>query len=254
MFNKLSNLRTGGLNDLWRGSVIITTCPPLHQLINNTCVPLLRCSPSDNNNDLDTTTCSLQCNSMESDTDDSSCVIEGDMIVNGSIVETNTLTITGVINVTGNVVVADETKIKLSTQSVLHVGKCLVLEKGSEIVVVVESGMNSGGNVLLTFDESCSSTELVERVSFEKTTSFDECRDGSPRVQQETKDENGRAQLTLLFDPISESPECNGGTNINIVAIAIAVPIAVVVIVVVIVVMAVPKLRMKVFPFANRAK
>ena len=170
--------------------------------------------------------------------------------MNGSIVETNTITIVGVINVTGNVVVANDSTVKLSPGSVLHVGKCLLVEENSEIVIVVEGGMSGNEEQLVaTYDGNCSSSELLKRVRVETTSSFDECRDGQPTVQ-ESKNENGRSQLAVLFVPVSE---CDSeSSELNIVAIAIAVPIAVIVIVMVIVVMAVPQVRKKVFPFARR--
>jgi len=231
------------------------TCPPLHQLINNTCIPLLQCSSSDNNNNNnnnininDPLTCKLMCDPtlMNNDTSisltdyEATCVIEGDMVVNGSIVETNSITIVGVINVTGSVIVKDDVTLKLSLGSVLHVGMCLVLEEGSEMVVSVEGGVDNGdGYVVTTFDGMCSSTELAKRVRIEQTSSCDECRDGRPQLQQE-EDESGRARLELLFVPV-DSSECNDGSDVTMLAIAIAVPIGVLMIVVIIVVMAVPK-------------
>jgi len=180
-------------------------------------------------------------------------IVNGSVSVNGSIVETDVLTFVGVINVTGNVVVT-ETTVKVSIGTVLHVGKCLMLEEGSQILVVVD-GMNShysAHNVLATYDSTCSS-RLKEQVRIElASSSYDECRDGRPTIQEEEDGESGRTRLTLLF-VFDETNECYGSeSELDIVAIAVAVPIAVLVIVVVVVVMAVPKLRKKVFPFANR--
>jgi len=93
----------------------------------------------------------------------SNCVIEGDLVVNGtvpmngSIVENNTITIVGVINVTGNVVVTSDSTVKISPGSILHVGKCLLLEEDSEIVIVVEGGMSGNEEQLVaTYDGNCS--------------------------------------------------------------------------------------------------
>jgi len=184
------------------------------------------------------------------------------MVVDGSIAETNVVTIVGIVNVSGNVVVEDTKTVKLVVGSTLHVGKCLLLEEGSEIIVVVDGDTTNDvtngndddgdGSVLLaTYDGSCSS-ELTKHVRIERTTSFDECRDGQPRVQQ-MNDESGRARLELVFVSMSESSECNGsGSGVNIVAIAVAVPVAVLVVIVIVVVMIVPTLRAKVFPFAQR--
>ena len=240
-------------------------CPPLHQLNNDTCIPLLTCysSPSSPlpNND----TCVLECNSHstnntgdDSNEEDTTCYINGDIIVNGSIVETNVVTIVGIVNVSGNVVVTEAMTIKLAVGTVLHVGKCLVLEEGSEMIVVVEgdlSDINSSDGdksvLLATYDGNCSS-ELTKRVKIERTSSFDECRDGQPKVQQ-MNDESGRTRLELVFVFMNDSSECIGSSSeINIVAIAIAVPIAVLVIVVIVVIMTVPTLRNKVFPYAKR--
>jgi len=168
--------------------------------------------------------------------------------VNGSIVESNIITIVGIVNVSGNVVVAETVTVKLTVGSTLHVGKCLLLEEGSEIIVEVDGGENV---LLATYDGSCSS-ELTQHVRFERSASFDECRDGQPRVQQMNDAETGRTRLELVFVPNSE---CNGsGSEVNIVAIAVAVPVAVLVIVVIVVVMTVPTLRNKVFPYARRSK
>ena len=240
------------------------TYPPLHQHINNTCIPLalFQCSP--------TTSCILKCDpSSLLETNESStqsCVIEGDLEVNGtvptvsgSIVETTTISIVGVMNVTGNVVVAGEVTLKLSLGSILNVGKCLVLEDETKLVVVIESegGTTNDYNdsdesvLLATYDGSCSSS-LVERVRIEAPSSFDECRDGRPTIKQVEEVENGKSHLELFFLPVDES-ECNDSSSeVNVLAIAVAVPVVVLVIVVIVVVMTVPKVREKVFPFARR--
>jgi len=247
------------LNDIWIFS-LVEKCPPLHQIINDTCIPLLTCSQSSSNID----NCELKCNSQLNNTfndQDTTCTIDGDMIINGSIVETNVITIVGTVNVSGNVIVAEAMTVKLNVGSTLHVDKCLVLDEGSEIIVVVGNDMtddvtsgndggDDGGSVLLaTYDGRCSS-ELTNHVRIERTSSFDECRDGQPKVQQ-MKDESGKTRLELVFVPISESSECIG-SEVNILVIAVVVPVVVLVIVVIVVVMTVPTLRAKVFPFAKR--
>jgi len=229
---------TGYLNDFWK--LAFDFCPPLYQNINNTCVSLIQCS-SEN----DQTSCELKCN-HDSSVDEPACVINGDVTVNGSIVETQTIAIVGVINVTGSVILTDNVTVTLTPGATLHVGQCLLLEEDSEILVLVESGDSDTPDerkVLATYNSSCSSPNLLERMKVKPSPSLDECRGGRPTVQQQQKD--GRTQLELMFVPL-DSSEC--GSGVNVLAIAIAVPIAVVVLVVVIVVMTVPKLRNKVFP------
>ena len=112
--------------------------------------------------------------------DDTSCQIEGDVIVDGTIVESKHFVVIGIINVTGDVRVTDEVTVTLSPGATLHVGKCLVLDEGSEIIVVVEGGaseIENEGSVLATYDASCSSLNLTERVNIERGSSFDECID-----------------------------------------------------------------------------
>ena len=186
---------------------------------------------------------------MTDDEESSGCVIEGDVTVtvNGSIVETTTMTIVGIINVTGNVVVADRVIVKLSTNATLHVAKCLVLDdKAGMVVEVADSvnGENGNDRILATYDSSCSTQQLAERVSIETTSSFDECRDGRPIVE-EYKEINGRARLQLVFVHVDECT--SGESEVNLVVIAIVVPIAVVILVVT-VVLAVPQFRAKVLP------
>ena len=169
--------------------------------------------------------------------------------VNNGIVETNTITIVGMINVTGNVVVASEMSVKLSNGSVLHVEKCLILEKGSEVIVIVNE-MSSNGNVLAAYDAECSSPGLVEQVRIE-TTSFDECLNGRPKVEEMKNNDSGRAQLVLLFVPIDqiddETVMCSSNDREidKILVIAIVVPIAVVVIVAIVIAVTVSRLRAK---------
>lgn len=272
--------KAGDLNEIWKASLTqlglepvaltepetlsepelqIELCPPLHQLINNACIPLLICPSNNNDNDNDNnSTCTLEC---DTDDDESTCVIDGDVTLNssiplnGSVVETTTITIIGVINVTGDVRVAGDVKVKLSSGATLHVGKCLLLDDESEIVVIVEGGMNNNnnnGSVLASYDATCSS-KIAERVKIETTTAFDECRDGRARVEEQ-KDSEGRTRLTLLFDSMNESNECMSGSEVNILAIAIAVPIAALVLIAIVVVFSVPQVRRKVFPFAGRSK
>lgn len=259
----------GLLNDLWRCTMTDSEpppseepqiCPPLHQHINNTCIPLLLDCSSSSSDD-----CLLECesNNDNSGNNTSNCVIDGDLTltgsvptVNGSIVDTNTISIVGVINVTGSVVVAEKVKVKLSIGSVLHVGKCLVVEDESEIVVVIESGNEvqdgSEAQLLATYDSECSSSELVGRVRIETTSSFDECEDGRPTIVEQVEDEkNERSRLELLFVPMDGSSECGGDSSeseMNILVIAVVVPIVVLVILVIVIVMAVPSIREKVVP------
>ena len=191
------------------------TCPPLHQHINNTCIPLLDCSSSED--------CVLGCERLSlrnviftTDESDTACVIDGDLevdgsgvtTVNGSIVETNIISIVGVVNVTGNVVVSENVKVQLSIGSVLHVGKCLVLEDESEIVVEINGNEENehyahDGTLLATYDSECSTSELVSRVRITTPSSFDECRDGRPAIKQVDDEENGRSRLELLIVPIN---------------------------------------------------
>ena len=130
------------------------------------------------------------------------------------------------------------------------VGKCLLSEEGSEIVVLVDESFSSESKIIATYDTNCSSSDLLQRVRIEPTSTFDECRNGRPAVQEHNSD-SGRTHLVLVFD----SSECYDGNNeINILAIAIAVPIAVLVIVVAVIVITVPSIRNKVFPFANNKR
>jgi len=246
------------LSDFWKAMWEEEKCPPLYQRINNTCIPLIHCSSSEDTQ----ANCLLECNQtlasnfssapQSYDEDESSCVIEGDMVVNrnvsqnNSTAEPNSVTVVGVVNVTGSVVVADEMRVRLPLGSVLHVGKCLVIEEGSEMVIVVEGGMNTNEHVVATYNRDCSSSEIVERVRIEQTPSYDECRDDKPIVE-EKNEEDGRARLELLFVS-SDSSECNRTSKINILAIAIAIPAAVLVVVVIVIAMTVPKLRAKILP------
>ena len=220
-------------------------CPPHHQLINNTCIQLIDCSSDNSNSD----ECTLQCGESGEQTP---CLIDEDVIVNGSILEGSTIAIVGIINVTGDVKITGNVTMKLPVGSELHVGRCLVLDDESTILVVASSDndddltMTTNGSVVLSYDRSCSSPNLMNRVNIDSTM-VDECRDGQPTIEEWT-DANGRTQLTLLYVP---SSECESG-GMNIVAIAVAVPISVLVVVVIVVVMSVPKIREKVFPFARR--
>jgi len=277
---QLTHVKSVEQNDIWKVLLLAQPpppvspteqCPPLHHFINNTCIPDFECLSSDAGGN---TNCTLECDSFSTNTSSSSssncllecgstssselslnaesnCVIEGDITVNGSVVETTTVTIVGVINVTGNVAIVGQTTLKLSSGATLHIDKCLVMDEKAQVVVEVENGVMNG-SVLLTFDPSCSSSELSERVKVESRQSIEEmCRDGRPTVkEEEVLGEGGmrRTQLTLLFEPMSE---CESD-EVNLLAIAIAVPIAVLVLVVIVLVMAVPSIRKKVFPFANR--
>ena len=249
-------------------------CPPLHHHINNTCIPDFQCLPFvDDGN----TNCTLECDSFSTNTSststsnncllecgstssselslnaESNCVIEGDITVNGSVVETTTVTIVGVINVTGNVAIVGQTTLKLSSGATLHIDKCLVMDEKAQVVVEVENGVMNG-SVLLTFDPSCSSSELSERVKVESKQSMEEmCQDGRPTVkEEEVLGEGGmrRTQLTLVFELLNESDECNENSrsDLNVLVIAIVVPVVALVVIVIVVVMLVTQLRKKVVP------
>jgi len=251
-------------------------CPPLHHHINNTCIPDFECFSSESDNSKCTfecdsfstyssststsSNCLLECGSASelSSNVESICVIEGDMAVNGSVGETTTVTIVGVINVTGDVSIIGQATLKLSSGATLHIGKCLTLDEKAQVVAEVESGVMNG-SVLLTFDSSCSSSELSERVKVESKQSVEDmCRDGKPTVEEEKALEEGgmRSQLTLLFVPMSGSDECDvsdeSGIDLKILVIAIVVSVAVLAVIVVIVVMAVTRIRKKVVPGSMR--
>jgi len=67
-----------------------------------------------------------------------------------------------------------------------------VLDKKSDLVVVVEGGMSSEGSVVASYDASCSSSDLTERVIIETRSSVDECRVGRPSIVEEREEsENG---------------------------------------------------------------
>ena len=251
----------GYLNDVWKGEIIEVECPPQHQYVDDTCVPLIQCSSA----------CILQCDkainssSKTSPTPDESCVIEGDLVMNNNIVESNVVTIAGVINVRGDVTVRDQVKVALIPGSTLNVDNCLLLEEGSEIVVILnsigdgESDGSDGGSsesiILTTYDSSC--PELKGKVKVELPSSFDTCREARRPVVEEIVAEGGRTRLELVFVTVSgDSGDCESvrGSEVNLVAIAVTIPIVVVVVVVLIVVFAVPEIRMKVFPFARRRK
>ena len=266
------------MNDMWKVLLPkpeqqVELCPPLHHLINNTCIPDIECLSSEDGNShctlecdnpfllTNTSTvssnCLLECRSASelSLNVESNCVIEGDITVNGSVVETTTVTIVGVINVTGDVNIIGQATLKLTSGATLHIDKCLVLDDEAQMIVEVESGMMNG-SVLLTFDSSCSSSssQLSERVIVEsKLLTEDLCRDGRPTVkEQEVLGEDGlrRTHFTLLFVPMNGSEECseNAGSELNVLAIAIAVPVVVLAVVVVIVVMSVYQCRKRVVP------
>jgi len=130
--------------------------------------------------------------------------------------------------------------------------ECLILDDTSSMVIMVdeESKLQT---VLATYDKSCSSPELLARVSIETASSLDVCTDGRPNVVQQ--EEEGRARLELLFVPINDLSECSreNENKLNIVAISVGVAIGVLALIAIIVVLAVPKLRHKVFPYAGRS-
>jgi len=229
----------------------VKECPPLYQLINNTCIPLIDCSSDNSNSD----ECTLQCGetntSTSASTDEQSpCLIDDDLIVNGSILESSTITIVGVISVTGDVRITGDVTVKIPAGSELHVGRCLILDDESTVVVVVSGneGMTSNGSVVLSYDSSCSSPHLIERVGIESSL-VDECRDGTPTLREQVDSgEGGRTQLELMFLAV-DSNECNSESELNVVAIAVAVAVPVgVLLIVLVVILAVPKVREKVLP------
>jgi len=207
-------------------------------LINHTCISLVDCSSYDNS-------CTLQCNNTA--LAESDCVIEGDIAVNSSISNITVISIVGVINVTGDVTISGGNfTLVLTPGSALHVGNCLVLDDESQMVIVVDNEISDNDNILATFNPACSS-QLTSRVQIQ--TSLDECQDGKPIVEQRQDTEYGRGQLQLVFVPV----ECGSkSSELNVVAISVAVPIAALAVAAIVVVMLVPKLRQKVFPFANR--
>lgn len=228
-------------------------CPPHHQLINNTCIQLIDCS-SDNS---DSDECTLQCGESGEQTP---CLIDEDVIVNGSILESPTIAIVGVVNVTGDVRIIGKVTMKLSVGSELHVGRCLVLDDESTILVVASSDndddltMTTNGSVVLSYDRSCSSPNLLNRMNIESTL-VDECRDGKPTLREQLESgEGGRTNLALVFLPV-DSDECRSGASgseLNVVAIAVAVAVPVgVVLIVLVVILVVPSVRKKVLPGAS---
>ena len=224
-------------------------CPPHHQLINNTCIQLIDCSSDNSNSD----ECTLQCGESGEQTP---CLIDEDVIVNGSILESPTIAIVGVVNVTGDVRIIGKVTMKLSVGSELHVGRCLVLDDESTILVVASSDNDddltmTNGSVVLSYDGSCSSQNLINRVNVESTL-VDECRDGKPTLREQLESgEGGRTHLALVFLPV-DSDECGSGVsgselNVVAIALAVAVPVGVVLIVLVVILM-VPSVRKKVLP------
>ena len=177
------------------------------------------------------------------------CLIDDDLIVNGS----STITIVGIISVTGDVKITDNVKVKIPAGSELHVGRCLILEDESMITVVVSDGEKkmSNGSVVLSYDSSCSSPNLINRVKIE-SNSLDECRDGEPVLieQLEGGEQSGRIQLVLVYLPV-DSDECK--SKMNVVAVAVAVPIALLFIFIVVVILVVPFARKKVLQPAFRS-
>lgn len=224
------------MNDIWKVSLVEEACPLFHRRINDICEPELSCSvenscslecdsfPTTNStSSIHVSECLLECHALPS----SSCLIDGDMIVNSSITESIIITIVGVINVTGDVTVMGSVTLKLIPGSTIHVNKCLVLDENAQLVVVVNNAKSSNGTVLATYDSSCSSTQLDKRVVIElQSTDVDECLDGRPTVE-EHKD-NERAQLKLLFVPVSDCSD--NSSEIDVLAISIAVSIVVLVV------------------------
>ena len=183
-------------------------CPPHHQLINNTCIQLIDCS-SDNS---DSDECTLQCGESGEQTP---CLIDEDVIVNGSILESPTIAIVGVVNVTGDVRITGNITVKLPVGSELHVGRCLLLDDESTILVVASSDndddltMTTNGSVVLSYDRSCSSPNLMNRVNIDSTM-VDECRDGTPTLREQVDSgEGGRTNLALVFLPVDSDDRVN---------------------------------------------
>ena len=211
--------------------------PPLHQQINNTDVPILHCS-SDNSNI--PSTCVLECDSTVNDY----CLVDEDIALNGTNEGNTTITIVGVFIVTGNVTVTRDVTLQLAPGAALYVGRCLVLEEGSEIVVMVDTEVTNT-YVLTTYDASCSSLHLHENIKIEYASSFDVCRYGTPFLQMQSEEGDGDiARLELVFVPTTS--ECS--SELKVLVTSIAVSIAAVMLAVIVVVFAVPKLRSKVVP------
>ena len=225
--------------------------PPNHQPTNNTHIPIIDCS-SDNNSD----ECTLQCGESNTSTsaltgaagEQTPCLIDEDVILNGSILESSAIAIVGAINVTGDVKIIGKITVKLEASAELHVGRCLLLDDESTIVVVVRGDeMITNGSVVLSYDGLCSSPHLIDQVSIESSL-VDECRDGKPTLREQLGS-GGRTHLELVFLS-ADSDECNSGmsnSELNVVAIAVAVPVGVLLIVLAVILL-VPSVRKKVLP------
>lgn len=193
----------------------------------------------------------MENNTSASETE--SCLISGDISFEGDIVEETIIIVGSVINVTGNVVLTGEvTMVLVSEVGALHVGKCLIMEDQSQILVLLNDGVNTNSTITLaTYDYSCD-LQIDERVKI-NTSAFDVCLHGQPVVRERDEGDE-RKRLELFFVPMSDSSECHSASDLNMIALAIAVPIAVLVAVTIVVVFAVPRIRKKVFPFARKSK
>lgn len=176
-----------------------------------------------------------------------SCLIDGNLTLNGSITETKTVIVVGVVNVTGDVTVVGRIILKIAHDAALHVGRCLVLDEHSDIVVVVE-GTATNNTAIVTYDAPCSTLNITNKVKIE-TSSLDECEVGRPYVT--LQEGNGRARLELVLAPVDNTGEC--AEKLNVLAISIAVPIVVLVLIAVVIIFAVPKVRAKVVPSCHYA-
>ena len=172
-------------------------------------------------------------------------------VQNGLVVDAIDVIVVNDIIVNGNATFTGNSTVTLHIDSSLKTSNCIILEDGSNIIVVVDNVTTAvNGTVLVSYSTEC--PQIIHKVDM--YASVDECKYGTPKLTP--TEDNGIARLELLFLPTNDP--CGDGenqqsetSNSNVIAIAIGVTSAVVVVAIAFILVAlfVPAVRKKIFPF-----